>query len=112
MSCKYYGCKSLQSVYLSNSLQEISSFSFNKCTSLKHIAIPAPIKTIGRGAFLDCTSLQVVILANSIEIIEESAFKGCNSLKAIYIPIGTTEKFQRLLPAFKNILVESTRVPI
>ena len=108
----FYGCKSLQSVYLSNSLQEISSFSFNKCTSLKHIAIPAPIKTIGRGAFLDCTSLQVVILANSIEIIEESAFKGCNSLKAIYIPIGTTEKFQRLLPAFKNILVESTRVPI
>ena len=108
----FYRCKSLQKVYLSNSLEKISSFSFNKCTSLKNIAIPAPIKTIGRGAFLDCTSLQVVTLANSIEIIEESAFKGCNSLKTIYIPIGTHEKFQRLLPAFKNMLVESTRIPI
>ena len=108
----FYGCKSLQKVYLSNSLKTISSFSFNKCTSLNNIAIPESVRTIERGAFLDCTSLQFVTLTNSIEIIEERAFSGCNFLKTIYIPVGTREKFQQLLPSYKNMLVESRHTPI
>lgn len=107
----FYGCKSLERVYLSNSLQVIPSFSFNKCILLRSIVIPKSVKVIEKGAFLDCTNLQTATLPNSINSIEESVFKGCTSLRKINIPYGTREKFEKLLPEYKNKLVETDDLP-
>ena len=47
-----------------------------------------------------------VIIPNSVIKISKDSFKGCKQLTNIYIPNGTRNKFEKILPDYKGILVE------
>ena len=58
-SYTFYECTNLQSVELSNTLQNIGEMSFYRC-SLSEITLPATMKSIGGAAFYDCDKLSEV----------------------------------------------------
>lgn len=77
-----------QSISISESINEISSYAFSNCVALKTVSIPSSVKTIGSRAFSYCTSLtSLTILGESTlgkeTIIEEGAFSNCTSLTDI-----------------------------
>jgi len=68
--------------------------------------IPNGVTSIGDAAFTWCTSLQSIIIPDGVTAIGEHAFNCCASLRAIIIPKGSRKKFEKLLPAYKDKLVE------
>ena len=74
--------------------------------TLKQIILPETITTIWDSAFANNEGLKEISLPTSINTIGKDVFVGCKSLCTIHIPHGTRAKFERLLPEWKNILVE------
>ena len=102
----FWGCKSLLSISISNSVTQIGNGAFVDCASLETIVLPNSVKTIGDIAFSSCLSLKSVNIPNSVTNINSRAFRYCKSLDCIIIPKGSREKFEKLLPDNKDILVE------
>ena len=75
----------------------------------KTFTIPNSVTSIGYSAFVGCKSLQEIIIPNSVMNIDKGicdAFYNCSSLQNIIIPQGSREKFEKLLPTYKDNLVE------
>ena len=71
------------------------------------VILPQNVEIIANNAFLDDTKLEVIVLSNNIKHIGMDAFKGCSSLKRIYYPYGEArEKYEKLLPNYKDKLIE------
>lgn len=92
----FQGCVNLTSVDLStwvthnSALNQIPDNCFDGCSSLKTIAIPSEIISIGAQAFNNCTKLDSIVLQKSISSIGKNAFSNCFSLRYLYI--GNTRK--------------------
>ena len=52
-----YGCASLTSVSILNSVTSIMDFALSSCTNLTSVTIPGSVTSIGQSIFYDCTSL-------------------------------------------------------
>jgi hypothetical protein len=57
----FYGCYSLTSITIPNSVTSISNRAFFGCDSLKEIIIPDSVTSIGCDVFSYCNSLKEVI---------------------------------------------------
>ena len=79
----FYGCSTLTSVTIPNSVTTIENNAFTACYALTSITIPNGVTKIGDGAFRDCSALTSVTIPNSVTTIEGSAFSGCTSLASI-----------------------------
>ena len=86
----FWGCESLTSINIPNSVATIGDGAFYVCNSLTSINIPNSVTTIGKNAFLGCRSLTSINIPNSVTTIGDSAFDGCESLTSINIPNGVT----------------------
>ena len=53
----FYGCQSLTSVTIPNSVTKIGEWAFRECTNLTSITIGDSVTSIGYGAFSGCSSL-------------------------------------------------------
>lgn len=106
----FYGCTSLQSITIPDSINEIGSNAFYNCDSLQSIILPKNLKgvlygtfyksalteitipesvtDIDRKAFGNCVFLTKVTLNRGLEGIDGAAFEGCISLREIAIPDG------------------------
>ena len=82
----FWGCTSLSSIVIPDSVTNIGERAFSSCTSLSSIVIPDSVTDIGESAFSSCTSLSGVVIPNSVKSIGESAFSSCTSLSGIVIP--------------------------
>jgi hypothetical protein len=102
----FRGCKSLTNVKIPNSVTEIWDFAFSDCTNLETIILSEKIAKIGNHAFNGCTNLQSISLPDSLETVGQRIFDNCKNLESIIIPKGTKEKFVKLLPSYKDKLVE------
>jgi len=60
----FYGCSSLTSIAISDSVTSIGSDAFNNCSSLTSITIPDSVTSIGFSAFAGCSSLTSVYTAD------------------------------------------------
>lgn len=104
--------KELSSYTIKNGTEFINAKAFSPIDgvdnnlSLKEIFLPDTIAAIGELAFANNEGLKEISLPASIKSIGKDVFKGCKSLSCIRIPHGTRAKFERLLPEWKNILVE------
>ncbi len=86
----FYGCSSLTSIVLPNSVTSIVESAFQGCTSLTSITIPDSVTSIGESAFADCSGLTSISIPDSVTSITNSAFYRCTSLTSITIPNSVT----------------------
>ena len=56
------------------------------CSSLRSIVIPDSVTSIGDMAFCGCWSLKSLVIPNSLSSIGNSVFSGCSSLENLVIP--------------------------
>lgn len=92
IGCKaFYGCESLVSVAIPNSVTHIGDGAFGGCSSLTSVKISDSVKEIGHSLFSKCLSLVAVAIPDSATRIGEFAFSGCKSLVAVEIPHSVTQ---------------------
>ncbi len=84
-SCAFWGCSSLTSVTIPNSVTGIGISAFRECSSLATVAIPGNVTRIGAGAFRDCSSLTTITIPVGVTRIGMRAFAGCSSLTSFVI---------------------------
>ena len=73
---------------------------------IHHVIVPNGVIAIGKWAFAGFHFLLTVELPDSLEHIGEEIFKFCHHIVTIFIPKGTKDKFGKLLPDYKSLLVE------
>lgn len=96
----------LEHIYLPDSLLRIGRGAFNGCFDLRYIIIPSGVNKIEDDTFNDCFELYSIKFLGVVNQIGAGAFTGCRNLKSISIPPGSKEIFEKLLPMYKDKLVE------
>ena len=99
------GCSS---TIIPDNVTKIGCNAFYACHGLKSLVIPKGVTDIGWGALSYCSELVTTSLPTHLKNVEENVFEGCEKLSTLYIPIGTKEKYEELLPDYKDILVEQS----
>ena len=83
-------CESLRSVNIPKSVTSIGEYAFHDCSYLESVTIPDGVTSIGDDAFNNCRYLTSVTIPNSVTSIGDSAFEGCKSLTSVTIPNSVT----------------------
>ncbi|MDB6041323.1 MAG: Chitin binding protein [Verrucomicrobiales bacterium] len=86
----FWGCTSLTSVTIPNSVTNIGNATFTSCSRLTSVILPNRITTLPDGTFSNCASLTNVTVPNSVTSIGLGAFSGCTSLTVLDIPDGVS----------------------
>ena len=86
----FFGCSSLTSITIPDSVTSIGEGAFSQCTSLTSITIPDSVTSIGNYGFYKCEDLKSITIPNSVTSIGGSAFSRCTSLTSITIPDSVT----------------------
>lgn len=86
----YAYCNMLKKAYVSESVPQVSTFSFANCNSLRTVKILNGPTAIAERAFYYCYSLSDISLPSSITSIETSAFYACYGVDNIIIPDSVT----------------------
>ena len=104
----------MESLTISNGVQEIGNYAFNWCVKLQNLVIPHSVTIIGESSFSRCESLESLELGNhskeipknafsncyklvslslgkDLEILGEGAFAGCNSLDSLELGSNVKE---------------------
>ena len=81
----FYGCSSLSTINIPNSIEIIEDGAFKYCTNLTEISIPYGITAIN-ASFAGCEKLIKIDIPESVSFIQSGAFHECYSLKTIIIP--------------------------
>ena len=81
----FYGCQSLKSVIIGNSVISIGDYSFCGCNNLTEITIPNCVTSIGERAFEDCSNLTSVTIGSGVTSMGTRAFYGCSGLTTVRI---------------------------
>ena len=86
----FFGCSSLTTITIPNSVSTIGNSAFRDCSSLKYITIPNSVTSIDEGAFFGCSSLTSITIPNSVTTIKSNVFSDCTGLKSIKLPDSVT----------------------
>ncbi len=73
----FCGNGTITSVQIAGTVDGITPFAFERCSSLKSVVLCEGVTKIGFFSFNACTSLESVFLPKSISHISEGAFDGC-----------------------------------
>jgi len=90
-NCAFADCTSLISITIPDSVTSIGDYAFSYCTNLTSAVIPDSVIDIGIYAFSDCDALASVTIGNGITFINHGTFDHCRSLTSVTIPNGVTD---------------------
>ena len=76
----FQSCSALKNVVLPANCTYIGEFFFSNCKSLIFVALPDTLQKIGSNAFENCTSLTELFIPLSVTFIGQSAFSGCSNI--------------------------------
>lgn len=102
----FSGCLNLTSIYIPDSVLDIDSCAFLSCMKLTSIRLPNNLISIGNVVFGSCKNIKSISLPKSVIRIGKHIFVGCDNFPTVYIPVGTKSIFEKLLPKYKDKLVE------
>ena len=102
----FYGCESLKSVSLPNTITTIRGGVFYNCTSLENIDFPDSVELIGSNAFYKCSSLTSISIPENVYYISSGAFNDCSNLREI--DIAATEAPSIENDVFKGVASNGT----
>ena len=83
-------CENLRVVNLGTSVETIE-YSFDYCTSLEKLVIPASVRNIEQRAFRGCSSLESVIFEEGCTRLSGEAFQNCTALTTVVLPTTLTD---------------------
>lgn len=110
--CAFEGCPNLEEVRLPEGLTSLETCLFSDCTKLKSVTIPDSVKTIGECVFYNCSSLTSITVPDSVEKIDNCAFFGCHSLRQINLPEDLTDIGQYAFKECENLAGEDQYVTV
>ena len=84
----FYGCYSLASINIPDSVTSIGHYVFQNCYALAFINIPDSVTSIGTNTFIACRSLASINISKGITNIGNTMFNTCCSLASVNIPDG------------------------
>ena len=105
-----FECCDLKTIEIPNNVKEICKGAFMACSDLQSVTFSSSLSSIDDYAFSCCANLTYITFSNSVKNIGFNAFWGCNKITKIYIPKETKEKFEQLLPEYKDKFVEQNSV--
>ena len=79
----FFNCVGLTNVSIPNSVLVLGMNAFYGCSGLKTITIPNKVYSIGNGCFSVCTGLKQITIPNSVNSLGEGAFYGCSGLTSV-----------------------------
>lgn len=100
-------CQCLTNITIPGSVKSIKEYAF-EFSDIEEVTVLEGVEAIGSKAFYYCNQLRSIKLPQSLNAISEDAFENEYNLGpgAIYIPVGSRDKFESLLPRYKNKLKE------
>ena len=93
----FYGCTSLTSVEIPNSVTtSIGNYVFKECSRLASAIIGSGVTNIGNEMFNECRNLEkLFLMAETPPLISGSSFSQAIYMNAVlYVPIGSLEAYQ------------------
>ena len=86
----FNGCTSLHEITIPASVTRIGYYAFYNCTGLTTVEIPAAVTNIEEQTFYNCTGLKTVKIPAAVTNIEQGAFQYCTGLTTVKIPAAVT----------------------
>ena len=94
-SC-FENCIAIRYIVLPDGLADVGQYAFKGCRLLTSMTFPHTIHQIDDNVFLECDSIDKVhMLSTSSPIIQAHTFSGISSDVVIYVPVNTTEAYQK-----------------
>lgn len=105
----FYKKKTITDLKISNSVTEISDYSFYGCDGIINLTIPNSVTKIGAHAFEGCNGITSFTIPESVTEIGDSAFSGCAALTTLYFlsvnPPAITNSFTNNQSMTLNVFV-------
>ncbi len=98
----FYGCESLTTITMPNTIKSIGYEAFRECFALNSITMSDQLTDIGSLAFHDCTSLQSITLPNTLTSLGWGTFCRAD-LTSVTIPSSLTTIESRMFEDCKNL---------
>lgn len=105
----FHSCRTLEEIYIPDSVKFIGNYAFDNCRNLRHVRLPKYIRYLGGAAFCFCESLEEIELPDSILLLLGHTFNNCSSLKRIQIPESVLEIRMNVFYNCKNL--EEVMIP-
>ena len=83
-SYAFYGCSTIENVYLSENTTTIGYYAFYNCVGLTNIKLPNSISSVGNAAFNYCKNLQDVYYNGDLETWSKIMFDSSSSNPMYY----------------------------
>ncbi len=82
-SYTFYGCLSLEKIYIPASIISIGASAFEKCCALEKIILPSGLTSLGEKAFSGCDGVTKFVLPASIDALPGLTFSSCDQLTEV-----------------------------
>ncbi|MDR1404983.1 MAG: leucine-rich repeat domain-containing protein [Candidatus Methanoplasma sp.] len=86
----FYGCETLESAVIPDSLETVCDEAFRECPSLGNVNL-GNIRFIGFEAFRMCGSFTSLIIPDTVTVMREGAFRVCPGVRVLVIGSGISE---------------------